>query len=59
MSPVVIHRLKVHRDASRGGQSAQELTVDSKGAAEISELWAWLNAELLQQDKVATMKRSA
>jgi chromosome partitioning protein len=59
MAPVVIHRLKVHRDASRGGQSAQELTVDSRGAAEIAELWAWLSAELRMQDRVTPMKRRA
>ena len=39
MAPVVLHRLKVHRDASRDGQTAQELEPDSKAAAEVEALW--------------------
>lgn len=46
MAPVVLHRFKVHRDASRGGLTAQELEPDSKAAAEIRALWNWLSAEL-------------
>ena len=46
MAPPVLHRFKVHRDASRGGLTAQELEPDSKAAAEIGALWSWLCAEL-------------
>ncbi|MHA6770349.1 AAA family ATPase [Sphingobium ummariense] len=46
MAPAVIHRFKVHRDASREGLSAQELEPESKAAQEIAALWAWVCAEL-------------
>jgi chromosome partitioning protein len=46
MAPAVLHRFKVHRDASRSGMTAQELDPDSKAAAEIIALWEWLSAEL-------------
>ena len=46
MAPAVIHRLKVHRDASREGLSAQELEPDSRAAAELAELWDYVCAEL-------------
>jgi chromosome partitioning protein len=46
MAPTVLHRFKAHRDASRGGLTAQELEPDSKPAAEINALWEWLSAEL-------------
>jgi chromosome partitioning protein len=46
MAPAVLHRFKVHRDASREGLTAQELEPDSKAAAELSALWDWLCAEL-------------
>ena len=46
MAPAVIHRLKVHRDASREGLTAQELEPDSKAAGEIADLFDWLCAEL-------------
>jgi chromosome partitioning protein len=46
MAPPVLHRFKVHRDASRGGLTAQELEPNSKAAAEIGALWNWLCAEL-------------
>jgi chromosome partitioning protein len=42
----VLHRLKVHRDASREGLSAAEMEPGGKAAAEIAELWNWLRAEL-------------
>jgi chromosome partitioning protein len=58
MAPAVLHRFKVHRDASRGGQTAQELEPDSKAAAEISALWEWLCAEL-QLRTSATVHRRA
>lgn len=46
MAPPVLHRFKLHRDASRGGLTAQELEPESKAAAEIGVLWTWLCAEL-------------
>jgi chromosome partitioning protein len=46
MAPAVLHRFKVHRDASREGMTAQELEPDSKAAAELGTLWDWLCAEL-------------
>ena len=46
MAPAVLHRFKVHRDASREGLSAQELEPESKAAAELIALWDWLCAEL-------------
>lgn len=46
MAPAVLHRFKVHRDASREGLTAQELEPDSKAAAELGALWEWLCAEL-------------
>lgn len=44
-APVVLHRRKVHRDASATGQTAQEVDPTSKAAEEISALWAWVRAE--------------
>lgn len=46
MAPSVLHRFKVHRDASRSGLTAQELDPNSKAASEIATLWKWLCAEL-------------
>ena len=46
MVPAILHRFKVHRDASRDGQTAQELEPDSKAAQEIQALWDWIRAEL-------------
>lgn len=46
MAPAILHRLKVHRDASRDGQTAQEMEPDSKAAQEIEALWNWVCAEL-------------
>jgi len=46
MAPAVIHRFKVHRDASREGLSAQEMEPESKAAQEIGALWEWVSAEL-------------
>lgn len=46
MVPAILHRFKVHRDASRDGQTAQELEPDSKAAQEIQALWDWVRAEL-------------
>lgn len=41
-----LHRLKVHRDASREGFSAQEMEPDSKASQEVQALWEWLCAEV-------------
>ena len=46
MAPMVLHRLKVHREASRDGQTAQELEPGSKAAAEISALWLHIKEQL-------------
>lgn len=46
MAPAVLHRFKVHRDASRDGQTAQEMEPDSKAAQEIQALWEWVCAEM-------------
>ena len=46
MAKAVLHRFKVHRDASREGVTAQEMEPDSKAAQEIQVLWDWVCAEL-------------
>ena len=46
MADVVLHRFKVHRDASREGTTAQEMDPDSKAAQEIQALWGWVCTEL-------------
>ena len=46
MADVILHRFKVHRDASREGTTAQEMEPDSKAAQEIQALWEWVCAEL-------------
>ena len=46
MVPAVIHRFKVHRDASREGMTASELEPEGKAAAELQALWNWVCAEL-------------
>jgi chromosome partitioning protein len=46
MVPVIIRRLKVHRDACREGVTPQEMEPTGKAAHEIGELWSWLSAEL-------------
>ena len=46
MAEAVLHRFKVHRDASREGVTAQEMEPDSKAAQEIQVLWDWVCAEL-------------
>jgi len=59
MAPTVLHRFKVHRDASRGGLTAQELEPDSKAGAEINALWDWLCAELQLSTGAPVHKRRA
>lgn len=46
VAPQQLHRLKVHRDASRLGLSAQELEPVSKAAEEIKSLAAWVFARI-------------
>lgn len=46
MAETILHRFKVHRDASREGVTAQEMEPDSKAAQEIMALWEWIRAEL-------------
>jgi chromosome partitioning protein len=55
----VLHRLKVHRDASREGLSAAELEPSGKAAAEIAGLWNWLSAELQLGTSAPVHKRKA
>lgn len=42
IAPTALHRLKVHRDASRLGQTAQELEPNGKAAEEVRALAAWV-----------------
>ena len=46
MAPVIIRRLKVHRDSCREGVTPQEMEPNGKAAQEITDLWNWLSAEL-------------
>lgn len=46
MVPAVIHRFKVHRDASREGVTAVEMEPESRAASEIQALWGWIASEL-------------
>ena len=45
-APVVLHRRKVHRDASAAGQSAAELEPKGKAASEIGALWQWVASQV-------------
>lgn len=55
----VIHRLKVHRDASREGLSAAELEPGGKAASEIAGLWSWIGSELQLSTSANVHKRKA
>ena len=46
MAEAIIHRFKVHRDASREGATAQEMEPNSRAALEIKVLWDWICAQL-------------
>ncbi len=46
MAGPVLHRYEVYRAASPRGLTVQELEPESRAAAEIAELWAWLDARL-------------
>ncbi len=58
MAPPIIHRFKVHRDASREGQTAQEMEPGSKAAAEIEALWGWVASELKLSTSATVHKRT-
>jgi chromosome partitioning protein len=55
----VLHRLKVHRDASLEGLTAAELEPGGKAAAEVAALWDWLSAELQLCTSATVPKRKA
>lgn len=46
MAPTVLHRFKIHKEASLKGMTAQELEPDSRAAADIAALWKFVYAEL-------------
>jgi chromosome partitioning protein len=58
MAGIVVHRFKVHRDASREGITAQEMEPESKAAQEILSLWKWLCAELQLGKRAKVHKRA-
>jgi chromosome partitioning protein len=45
-APPVLHRFKIHKEASLKGMTAQELEPESRAAAEIADLWKFIYAEL-------------
>lgn len=45
-APSVLHRFKIHKEASLKGMTAQELDPESRAAAEIIGLWNYIHAEL-------------
>lgn len=58
MAEAILHRFKVHRDASREGVTAAELEPDSKAAQEIGALWEWVRAELQLGTSAPVHKRA-
>lgn len=58
VADAVLHRFKVHRDASREGMAAQEIEPDSKAAVEIGALWNFLCAHLQVGTPAHTKKRA-
>lgn len=56
MAPIVIHRLKIHRDASRDGLTPQETELAGKAAAEISHLWNYLKTQLHGEGRARVQK---
>ena len=58
VADAVLHRFKVHRDASREGVSAQEIEPDSKAALEIQALWDFVCAHLQIGTPAQTKKRA-
>jgi len=59
MSPVVLHRYEVHRNANPTGLTAFEAEPDSRSAAEITALWEWLSAELQMNTSAPVHKGAA
>ena len=66
MAPVILHRLKVHRQASLAGLTAQEIDPQGRAGAEIAALWTYINNALhggtvatLQNTSVALERRGA
>ena len=59
MAPAVLHRLKVHRDASRDGLTPQETEPSGKAASQIVELWDHLKAQLHTSKRAIVHKRTA
>jgi chromosome partitioning protein len=58
MVETVMHRFKVHRDASREGVTAQELDPSSKAAQEIEALWEWVRSKLHIGTSASVHKRA-
>ena len=58
MAPAIIHRLKVHRDASRDGLTPQETEPTGKAAAEIAALWDYLKTHLDNDDRAGVQNAS-
>ncbi len=58
VSDAVLHRYKVHRDASREGVTAQEMEPESIAAQEINLLWDWACAELQLGTSAPVHKRA-
>jgi chromosome partitioning protein len=56
MAPAVLHRLKVHRDASRNGLTPQETEPSGKAAAEIVALWDYLKEYLHSSNRAVVHK---
>ena len=59
MAPTVIHRLKVHRDASREGLTPQESEPVGKAAAQIAALWSYLKTQLHHGNNAHVHKRAS
>jgi chromosome partitioning protein len=58
MAPGVLHRFKVHKEASLKGMTAQELEPNSRAAAEIANLWKFVYSKL-QSCNVAEVQKVA
>jgi len=58
LAPAVLHRFKIHKEASLQGMTAQELDTGSRAAAEIATLWKFIYSEL-QSCNIATMQKVA
>jgi chromosome partitioning protein len=56
LAPAVLHRLKIHKEASLKGMTAQELDPDSRAAAEIAALWRCIYSELQMCNSATSQK---